>query len=223
MRVIVLDHRQAGQHLHLLAEMFRLRRRVFKDRLGWTVSVSGDFEIDIYDTLDPTYLLAISEQGTVLGCVRLLPTTGPNMLSDTFAVLLGCKDAPRSEHVLESSRFCVDTERAPQIGHAGVNRATFALFAAMLETMRARGARSIVTVTDTRMERILRRAGWPLERLAPPQVLGQTTALAGLLHDSDRVLEAMYHHAGLDGAVVVLPGAGATAGLVSLEFTAQTG
>ena len=27
--------------------MFRLRRRVFKDRLDWTVSVSGDLEIDL--------------------------------------------------------------------------------------------------------------------------------------------------------------------------------
>ncbi|WJI81094.1 MULTISPECIES: acyl-homoserine-lactone synthase [unclassified Mesorhizobium] len=28
---------------------------------------------------------------------------------------------------------------------------------------------SIVTVTDLRVERILRRAGWPLERLSDPQ------------------------------------------------------
>ncbi|WP_271529177.1 acyl-homoserine-lactone synthase [Bradyrhizobium sp. CCBAU 25338] len=140
-------------------------------------------EIDIYDALGPTYLLAISDDKEVMGCVRLLPTTGPNMLADTFANLLGGRAAPRDDGILESSRFCVDTERAAAPGQHGLNRATFVLFAAMIETMRERGARAIVTVTDARMERILRRAGWPLERLCAPQPLGQTIALAGFLHD----------------------------------------
>ena len=203
MHALALDHRQAGLHLDLLAEMFRLRRRVFKDRLDWTVSVSGDLEIDIYDALNPTYLLAVSEKREVFGCVRLLPTTGPTMLADTFSFLLDGKEAPKSEQILESSRFCVDTKRAAELGHGNLNRATFVLFAAMIETLRARGGQSIVTVTDTRMERILRRAGWPLERLAAPQPLGQTTALAGFLHDSEQALEAMYRQSGLEGPVLV--------------------
>lgn len=207
MHVLSLDYRHAGPHLALLAEMFRLRRRVFKDRLDWTVSVSGDFEIDIYDALNPTHLLAISDANDVLGCVRLLPSTGPNMLADTFPFLLGDSQAPRSDDILESSRFCVDTARAGEVGRGNLNRVTFVLFAAMIEAMRARGARAIATVTDIRMERILRRAGWPIERLAEPQPLGQTTALAGLLHNSDHALAAMYCQAGIEGPVLVVPGA----------------
>ncbi|MTV14030.1 GNAT family N-acetyltransferase [Bradyrhizobium elkanii] len=183
--------------------MYRLRRRVFRDRLDWSVSVSGDLEIDIYDALSPTYLLAVSDEREVLGCVRLLPTVGPTMLAETFAGLLGNRAAPRDERILESSRFCVDTERTVELGRKGFNRATLVLFAAMLEAIRARGARSIVTVTDARMERILRRAGWPLERLCEPQPLGQTMALAGFLHDSDQALEAMYRQAEVDGPVLV--------------------
>ncbi|UPT84608.1 GNAT family N-acetyltransferase [Bradyrhizobium barranii subsp. apii] len=202
MHAITLDHRQTGSQLDLLAQMFRLRRRVFRDRLDWTVSVSGDLEIDIYDTLAPTHVLVVSDDNVVLGCVRLLPTTGPTMLADTFPILLGDKEAPRSELVLESSRFCVDTERVAEIGQRGFNRATFVLFAAMIETMRTKGANAIVTVTDVRMERILRRAYWPLERLTEPRKLGQTIALAGYLRDSDLALEAMYRQAGLAGPVV---------------------
>lgn len=205
MHAIAIDRHQAGSNLDLLAEMFRLRRRVFKDRLDWTVSVSGDLEIDIYDALNPTYLLAVSDAREVLGCVRLLSTTGPNMLAETFPFLLDGKQAPNGEGILESSRFCVDTKRAGEVGQGNLNRATFVLFAAMIEAMRARSVQAIVTVTDTRMERILRRAGWPLERLAAPQPLGQTTALAGLLHDSDQALEAMYRQAGLEGPVLVEP------------------
>jgi len=202
MRAISLDNRQFGQHLDLLAAMYRLRRRVFKDRLDWSVSVSGDMELDLYDALNPTYLLVTSNQGDVVGCVRLLPTTGPTMLANTFPVLLGGQEAPRCARILESSRFCVDTKLATELGENSLNRATFILFAAMIEGLRSAGADSIVTVTDTRMERILRRAGWPLERFAPPQRIGQTMALAGFLHASDQALAAMYRQAGVTGPVL---------------------
>jgi N-acyl-L-homoserine lactone synthetase len=77
----------------------------------------------------------------------------------------------------------------------------------MIESLRAVAADSIVTVTDTRMERILRRAGWPLERIAPPQRIGETMALAGFLYASDEALAAMYRNAGVTGPVVVTPDA----------------
>lgn len=203
MHAIALHTSQFGRHLNSLTSMYRLRRRVFKDRLDWSVSVSGDLEIDVYDALSPTYLLAVSEQSEVLGCVRLLPTTGPTMLADTFACLLGNRAAPKDDRILESSRFCVDTERNVGPCRNGLNRTTFVLFAAMLEAMRLREAKSIVTVTDARMERILRRAGWPLERLCEPQPLGQTMALAGYLHNSDEALQAMYRQAEIDGPVLI--------------------
>lgn len=206
MHAIALHTSEFGRHLNVLTSMYRLRRRIFKDRLDWSVSVSGDMEIDVYDALSPTYILAVSEEQEVLGCVRLLPTTGPTMLADTFGNLLGNRTAPRDERILESSRFCVDTARTVEASRHGLSRATFVLFAAMIEAMRANGAQSIVTVTDARMERILRRAGWPLERLSEPQPLGQTIALAGFLHDSDEALAAMYRQAGVDGPVLVTTG-----------------
>ncbi|WP_035686292.1 acyl-homoserine-lactone synthase [Bradyrhizobium sp. Cp5.3] len=205
MHVISLHSRDFGQHLDLLAAMFRLRRRVFRDRLDWAVSVSGDLELDVYDALNPTYLLAMSGQSEVIGCVRLLPSTGPTMLSDTFSSLLDGREAPRSSDILESSRFCVDTKLAAELGQNGLNRTTFVLFAAMIEALYAAEARSIVTVTDTRMERILRRAGWPLERIGPPQAVGETMALAGFLHASDQALAAMYLKAEVTGPVLLEP------------------
>jgi acyl homoserine lactone synthase len=204
MHAITLNSHQFGQHLGLLAAMYLLRRRVFKDRLDWNVSVSGELEIDVFDALNPTYLIALSDH-TVVGCVRLLPTTGPTMLAETFPELLGGKAAPSSKRILESSRFCVDTKLVAELGGNSLNRTTFILFAAMIEYLRATKAHSIVTVTDTRMERILRRAAWPLERIAPPQPVGQTMALAGYLHDSDQALDAMYRHAGVVGPVLAEP------------------
>lgn len=203
MHAIALKNHQFGEHLNLLAAMYRLRRRVFKDRLDWSVSTSDDLELDVYDVLNPTYLLVMLDAVEVVGCVRFLPTMGPTMLADTFPALLGGRGAPRSVRILESSRFCVDTTLANERSENGLHHATFILFAAMIEWLRLSNASSIVTVTDTRMERILRRAGWPLDRIAPPQRLGRTMALAGFLHESDHVLAAMYRNAGVTGPVLV--------------------
>ena len=211
MNVIALSHGQFGANLDLLAAMFRLRRRVFKDRLDWTVSVSGDLELDVYDALNPTYLVMVSCGREVVGCVRLLPTTGPTMLAGTFPQLLDGQALTRSHRILESSRVCVDTALAAEATRTGLNRATFILFAAMIESLTLLNADSIVTVTDTRMERILRRAGWPLERLAAPQRIGETMALAGYLHGSSEALAGMYRQAGIEGPVLVQPHAVSTA------------
>jgi acyl homoserine lactone synthase len=205
MNVIALSQRQFGHNLDLLAAMFRLRRRVFKERLDWTVSVSGDLELDVYDALNPTYLVMPSSKREVVGCVRLLPTTGPTMLADTFPQLLNGQAPARSHRIVESSRFCIDTSLVAEAGGHGLNRATFILFAAMIESLDLLDADSIVTVTDARMERILRRAGWPLERLAPPQRIGETMALAGFLHGSSETLACMYRQAGVEGPVLCQP------------------
>jgi acyl homoserine lactone synthase len=127
------------------------------------------------------------------------------MLANTFPALLEGKPAPRSEKILESSRFCIDTKLVAELAENGLNRATVILFAAMIESLHAAESESIVTVTDIRMERILRRAEWPLERIAPPQRVGRTMALAGYLQGSDEVLEAMYRLAGVGGPVLVEP------------------
>jgi N-acyl-L-homoserine lactone synthetase len=111
MKVIVRTRAALLQDSELAMGMHRLRGRVFKDRLDWDVSVCNGLEIDQYDTFKPTYLMAL-EQNDVVGCVRLLPTTGRNMLADTFPVLLDGNAAPRAARIWESSRFCVDTKSA---------------------------------------------------------------------------------------------------------------
>lgn len=201
MQVVELSRAGYGANISLLMGMHRLRRKVFKDRLDWSVSTTGDLEMDRYDTLDANYLL-VTDRGAVLGCVRLLPTTGPNMLADTFPELLDGGPAPRSSLIAESSRFCVDTEATAVTTDAGLRQATFMLFAAMLEWGEARGLASIATVTDLRMERILRRAGWTLERLGAPRRIGSTVAVAGLLPIKQNAVAAVRRNGGLIAPVL---------------------
>ena len=190
MKVIVRSRPALLHDSELTLGMHRLRGRVFKDRLGWDVSVSDGLEIDQYDTFKPSYLLAL-EQDVVVGCVRLLPTTGRNMLADTFPVLLDGNPAPKTTAIWESSRFCVDTESAAATAENGLRKATFLLFAAMIEWGQQHNLQAIATVTDLRMERILRRAGWHLDRLGTPRQIGTTNAVAGMLPISEEALGAI--------------------------------
>jgi acyl homoserine lactone synthase len=205
MKVIALTRSHFGRHFDLLTETFRLRRHVFKERLDWEVSVTDGLEIDVYDAFDPTHLVLTINGYDAVGCVRLLPTTGPTMLANTFAMLLSGLEPPCNVSIIESSRFCVDTKRLTELAENGLRRATFVLFAGMIEQARAIGAQRIVTVTDTRMERVLRRAGWPLERIAPPIQIGDTMALAGFLEVSDDALAAIYRAGELSGPILTVP------------------
>lgn len=203
MHIIAVSRQNFGKRVELVTAMHRLRARVFKDRLDWDVSVSGDMEIDRYDALNPTHLIVVAgTHSEVIGCVRLLPTTGANMLESTFPMLLNGAPPPRDAHILESSRFCIDTERCAHLDN-GLRQATFVLFAGMLEWGLRSHSTAIATVTDVRMERILRRAGWPLQRLGNPQTIGETQALAGLLPINLNFLQAIMSAGKLEGPIIV--------------------
>lgn len=194
-----------GEFVEELAEMHRLRYRVFKQRLEWEVQVKGDMEVDAFDVVRPVHLLLRSSEGRLQGCVRLLPSTGPTMLRDTFPVLLDGQPVPRSEKIWESSRFALDIPPdAPKAG-GGLAAATYQLFAAMIEFGLSLDLCNIVTVTDARMERILRRAGWPLCRIGRSRALGNTSAVAGYLEVSTGALERIRQAGQISGPVLWAP------------------
>jgi acyl homoserine lactone synthase len=194
-----------GQFVSEIAEMHRLRYRVFKERLDWEVQFSGDLEIDQFDALHPTYLVQRGSGGRLQGCVRLLPSTGPTMLRDTFPILLDGAPSPFSATIWESSRFALDLGAdLPKAIH-GLAAATYELFAGMIEFGLSRQLTEVVTVTDARMERILRRAGWPLRRIGRPRALGNTLAVAGFLEVSIESLARVRAAGGLEGPVLWAP------------------
>lgn len=175
--------RQASSAIdrRLVDEQHQLRARVFAGRLGWCVDVHDGREKDHYDAFDPTYILALTDQGTVAGGARLLPATGPNMLERTFPQLLAARRLDPHPGMVESSRFCVNTAIEEGRGGGAIHEATLSLFAGIIEWSLANGYSEIVTATDLRFERILRRVGWPMRRLGEPRRIGNTTAIAGAL------------------------------------------
>lgn len=188
-----------------LYEMHRLRYRVFKGRLGWDVHTKDGLEADAFDDLKPYYLLLRGPKGGVDGCVRLLPSTGPTMLRDVFPSLLGDCPAPADPYVWESSRFALDLPADTSKNPNSISVGTYELFAGMIEFGICMRLSRIVTVTDLRVERILRRAGWPLERIGEPQTVGKTRAVAGYLPVSGKHLDTVCKNGGLHWPVLWAP------------------
>lgn len=201
----LITPRSYGEFSSTLVEMYRLRYRVFKLRMAWEVETCGDMEMDDFDALHPVYLTQVSESGLVQGSVRLLPSLGPTMLRDTFSVLLEGHSAPSTSLVWESSRFAIDIAADAPKGDHGITRAAYELFAGMVEFGLSRQLTDIVTVTDVRMERILRRAGWPLRRIGSPATIGSTLAVAGYLAISNEILANLRKAGGLSTPVLWTP------------------
>jgi N-acyl-L-homoserine lactone synthetase len=182
MQIVAVRNGESGAGDKLICRMHALRARVFRERLGWNVTVRSGRETDEYDALDPTYLLAVTDDlRDLVGCARLLPATGPTMLGRTFPTLLDGKPVPFHPGLIESSRFCVDTELGTKNAARGLHFATMALFAGILEWSLLTGYSEVVTVTDIRFEKILGRAGLPFNRLGAPRQIGNTVAVAGTI------------------------------------------
>ncbi|MGE8061128.1 acyl-homoserine-lactone synthase [Pseudomonas sp. NPDC089547] len=174
--LISIQQRNEMDSAHLKA-MHALRARVFKDRKQWDVSIIDDMEIDGYDALNPYYMLIRdpSHPQVPIGCWRLMPTTGPNMLAHSFSQLLHGQPAPCSERVWELSRFAID---CPDRSACRFSEGTIHAISEVVAFGMARDLCRYVTVTTTGVERLLRRLGVDLSRLGPARQIGVERAVA---------------------------------------------
>lgn len=178
--ITIIPGEWRARHPRLIDEMHKLRRNVFHERLRWQVTVINHWEIDGYDALDPLYVLSLDDQGRVIGGLRLLPTTGFNMLNDTFSELLPDGARIESPLIWESSRFTVRMTGDHRADAPVIGRATAELGMALNEIGKAAALTHIVTVYDRAMHRMLSRCGCAGEPLGPPRMIGDVETYAVL-------------------------------------------
>src|SRR5688500_16738290 len=87
---------------------FRLRYRVFHQRLRWDVPCHDEQETDVYDDTHTGYVLTVDDDDRVVGGWRLRPTLRRYMLEEVFPQLLCGAPVPRHPRIWESNRFVVD-------------------------------------------------------------------------------------------------------------------
>lgn len=167
---------------HLRDLMFRHRAVQFGQRLGWNVHVDRfGREIDEYDSVDASYLIATDKAGGHLGSMRLLPTTKDTMINDHFSGLMGGVKI-KSPDIWESTRFCI-APKAP--GYV----ASQLLIGAHRLALKA-GIYFFVGVFEYHMRRIYQRLGWSPEILATASLGGVATSI-GVWEVKERNLARM--------------------------------
>jgi acyl homoserine lactone synthase len=202
----ILNGKQKQTQQAALADMFRLRKKVFHDLLKWDVLVQGDFEMDHYDDANPIYVMSYDDNtGRLRGALRLLPTLGPNMLDDTFPVLLDNQPEVRSAAIWESSRFCIDPEISLDRSSNQVSVAAAELMCGVGELGLASNLSHIVTVTDVFLERMFRRMGCPGERIGAPHKIGSVHAVAISWEVNQDLLDRMKQIATISGSLLPAP------------------
>ncbi|WP_352631296.1 acyl-homoserine-lactone synthase [Mesorhizobium sp. M0227] len=77
--------------------------------MEWNVEASDDREVDAFDLLRPTDVLAISSAFDVVGCAPLLTGDRTDYAGERFPQLLATSRLEARAGMVESSRFCVDT------------------------------------------------------------------------------------------------------------------
>lgn len=208
--ILCIEGVDSQAYPELFEQMFRMRAAVFSERLGWDVSVVDGKEIDRFDAEDPLYLLCVDRLGQELkGAVRLLPTTGPNMLRDVFSVLVpgGAVESPL---IWESSRFAINPSLsqgpARQDVNHFVNSTTIELLCGLVEAAQLAGVEHIVSVFDARMARIFRASDCPYESIGVPARIGKTMTYAGLFEVSDAMRHRLGDAGELHAPVLALAG-----------------
>jgi acyl homoserine lactone synthase len=180
-----------AKYLKLIDKMHRLRKVVFYDQLKWDVNVVRNWEIDHYDAVNPLYLIVTNEGDDVIGSVRILPTTGLNMLNDTFPQLLPDGMPIESPRIWELSRFTIRNP-ASSADFAKISAATAELGLALNEIGKLAGISHYVAVYDAYMHRLLQRTGCAGDPISEPQIIGGVLSFAVTYEVGDE-WEAVIH------------------------------
>ena len=173
-------------------QMFRARADVFSARLQWNVTVKDGWEIDVYDEANPLYVMSVDDSGVVGGSLRVLPTTGPDMLRDIFAKHFDADVDFQGPLIWECTRFCIHPNADRPKGYSdarAVHAASAELMAGLCDVALRSGIQSIIGVFDERMIRYYGRTGWEPEVIASSDAFATGRIHVGLWEVSENEME----------------------------------
>jgi len=200
----LIEGSRASKFPYEMDAMFRNRAQIFSERLEWNVSVRNGRERDVFDDENPLYLVSVDPSTKKYrGSVRLLPTTGPNMLRDVFPFLLQQGEFVESPTIWEISRICVaPSECLPNRNKNGLSPALGELIVGIVEVGLMAGLTQIVAVFDARIYRVVKAAGCNPQLIGKPQRIGDIMSYVGVFDTGNSPLEAIRRAVGIRGSVL---------------------
>jgi|GEM_PF-1578061 acyl homoserine lactone synthase len=177
----------------LLLSMFNLRHRVFKQRLKWDVSSIDDLEIDQFDNNETKYIITTDINNNVKGCVRLLPTTSPYMLSEIFPYLWQSQQPmPCSDSICELSRFSF--EKNADSKSYGFSHSVIRLLRNLVMYAQSNDISRYVFVTTAAIERMLLIQGISINRIGEVIRIGNTDTTVIFMNINTKTFNALFNN-----------------------------
>lgn len=159
---IANDKRNNG----IVNSSFKLRHRVFNERLNWKVVSRDDSEVDCFDNEDTWYAVLRNNQNDVVGTWRALPTTGDYMLRSVFPQMARGELMPSQKRIWEISRFAIDkSKRTKPEGREYICKESKALIQSFYEFSYKHNIEQLVAVTSVAAERMMKDLDVKLRRL----------------------------------------------------------
>src|SRR5581483_8615723 len=185
----VVTSRNAHLYKDALERMFHLRHRIFVEKMGWEALRKDDrLERDQFDTEHAIYHLLTEDDGSVIGCHRMLPTIHPHLFSDVFPQMCAVKGVQRGEKILELTRTCVD-EFA--LDRKETERARKRLMVGVFEFLLRGGFThmTVMTPTDLLFRYLL--IGFDVKPLGLPMEMDGTKQVASILTVTEESVAAI--------------------------------
>ncbi|WP_044562802.1 acyl-homoserine-lactone synthase [Azospirillum sp. B4] len=153
------------RHAREMAQAWRLRNEVFRQRKGWPIPAMYGLEMDHLDKVAEHLGVFLGDQ--LVAYLRLLRCDGHTLWADSFPQFLVSLPCPPAL-AWEASRFAV-----ADIGRLSTSAARL-LVRQGLALGQALGAELLLAVTEPDFALFLRRSGVPLDDLVAPQVVGHS-------------------------------------------------
>lgn len=187
-----------GNFDHFAASLegcFRLRHEIFVKERGWReFEHAGKHERDRFDDDNASYLLAIDDEETVVGCFRLIPTLLPHLFSEIFPHFIE-GDVPRDASVIELSRVAIAKNQRG-------TRVYYELFAGLQEYCLGRGITGVTALMKTIRMPIVQSAGMRIKPLGLPIEMDGESLTAIMLEISQDVLDRIRKTGGISHSVM---------------------
>jgi acyl-homoserine lactone synthase len=189
------------QYREEMEQAYRLRHQVFVEEMGWKELEKPDGrEIDQFDTKHAVHMLHI-DHGEVIGYQRMLPSTGPHLLSEIMPQLCD-GERPKGSHIWELTRHCVSRHHREKRGRLASESATV-LLSGMVEWGLLHGVSTvIVEIEPTTLLRLVQLHFRPLPLGLPMRIDGRDVLAATLTFDG-RTLERLREMRGSRRKVLV--------------------
>lgn len=140
---ILITKQNLSRHGGTLENVYRFRHRFFVHHKKWAALARADQrEVDEFDTPDAVHIVGLDDNSDVATYTRLLPTTGPHLLSHVYPELLQGNPEPTGAAIWEWTRAAINPFKRDSSKGASQIKGEF--YAAVVEACLHLGIRALL-------------------------------------------------------------------------------